>query len=179
MRRIIRITLALLVALITSAATARAQDTAPAERTPAIEVTPYLAMGSSGSSRFGTAISFPLTNSFSLETEVGYRRGEGDLHAVTSSGNLIYSLPRLGRTTPYLACGVGLVEFGTPIVSSEGSIMGTEPRVKLAVNAGGGLKVAVDDSWSMRTDARWYKSFGWQGSEHWRVAHGVSFDVGK
>jgi hypothetical protein len=31
----------------------------------------------------------------------------------------------------------------------------------------------------MRTDARWFKSFGRDASEHWRVSQGVSFDVGK
>ena len=31
----------------------------------------------------------------------------------------------------------------------------------------------------MRTDARCFKSVGRNASEHWRVSHGVSFDVGK
>ena len=51
--------------------------------------------------------------------------------------------------------------------------------VTFEVNAGGGLKVSVDDTWGMRTDARWFKSFGRHASEHWRVAQGVSFDVGR
>jgi len=58
-------------------------------------------------------------------------------------------------------------------------VIGTEPAIRFEVNAGGGLKVPVDDGWGMRTDARWFKSFGRNGSEHFRVSQGVSFDVGK
>jgi hypothetical protein len=110
---------------------------------------------------------------------VGYRRGEGRLIALSSSANLLYALPRLGLTTPYLATGAGLAQYGAPIVSRTGSVIGTEPRITFEVNAGGGLKVPVDDKWGMRTDVRWYKSFGRNGSEHWRVAQGLSFNAGK
>ena len=58
-------------------------------------------------------------------------------------------------------------------------VIGTEARIAFEVNAGGGVKVPVADTWDMRTDARWFKSFGRDASEHWRVSHGVSFDVGK
>jgi hypothetical protein len=37
----------------------------------------------------------------------------------------------------------------------------------------------VNKKMDMRTDARWFKSFGLQGSEQFRVAQGLSFDVGK
>jgi hypothetical protein len=163
---------------------ASAQDAPPAPprqtaASPAIEVTPFVSMDSRGASPFGAAISFPLSSSLSIEAEVGYRRGEGRLNAVSSSANLLYTLPRLGRTSPYLATGAGLAQYGAPIVSREGSVIGTEPRITFEVNAGAGLKVPVDDTWGMRTDVRWYKSFGRNGSEHWRVAQGVSFDVGK
>ena len=45
------------------------------------------------------------------------------------------------------------------------------------MNAGGGLRVPVDEKWGMRTDARWFKSFGRDASEHFRVSQGISFDV--
>jgi hypothetical protein len=98
----------------------------PAAASPAVEITPFVAMGSNGSSPIGAAVSFPLSPSFSIEAEVGYRRGEGDINALSSSANLLYSLPRVGRT-----------------------------------------------------DGRWFRSFGRDASEHCRVSHGVSFDVGK
>jgi len=173
-----------MLAFAMAAAAASAQDatanrTPPAVASPAIEVTPFVSIDSRGSSPIGVAVSFPLNSSFSVETEVGYRQGEGGLNALSSSANLLYALPRMGRTTPYLATGAGLAQYGVPVVSRDGSLIGTEPRIAFEVNAGGGLKVPVSETWEMRTDARWFKSFGRNASEHWRVAHGVSFDTGK
>ena len=37
----------------------------------------------------------------------------------------------------------------------------------------------MNEKVDLRTDARWFKSFGRYGSEQFRVAQGVSFDVGK
>jgi hypothetical protein len=101
------------------------------------------------------------------------------MNALSSSANLLFALPRIGRTTPYLATGAGFAQYGAPIVSREGFLIGTDPRITFEVNAGGGLKVPVDDTWGLRTDARCFKSFGRNASEHWRVSQGVSFDVGK
>ena len=168
------------LAVAMAASPASAQDTAAKPVTfPSIEVTPFASIDSRGSFPVGVAVNFPLNSSFSIETEVGYRQGEGDLNALSSSANLLYALPRMGRTTPYLATGAGLAQYGAPVVSQEGSLIGTERRLAFEVNAGGGLKVPVSDTLDMRTDARWFKSFGKTGSEHWRVSHGVSFDTGK
>ena len=144
-----------------------------------VEVTPYVALGSAGASPVGTAVTFPVTSTLSVETDVAYRRGEGDIHALGSSVSLLYSLPRIGQSTPYVAGGVGLSQYGAPVFSSNGPPIGTESRVALTVNAGGGLKMPVNEKLDLRTDARWFKSFGRQGSEQFRVAQGLSFDVGK
>jgi hypothetical protein len=66
-----------------------------------------------------------------------------------------------------------------PVSSSNGRPIGTEPRVAMTVNAGGGLKMPMNEKLDLRTDARWFKSFGLHGSEQFRVAQGISFDVGK
>jgi hypothetical protein len=176
-------TLAVL-AFATTAPTATAQDATanpvpPAATSPAIEVTPFVSIDSRGSSPIGVAVSFPLNSSVNLEAEVGYRKGEGNLNALSSSANLLYALPRVGRATPYVATGAGLAQYGTPIISPDGSLAGTQPRIAFELNAGGGLKVPVSENVGMRTDARWFKSFGRYGSEHWRLSHGVSFDTGK
>ena len=63
--------------------------------------------------------------------------------------------------------------------ASDGPPIGTESRVAVTVNAGGGLKMPLNDKLGLRTDARWFKSFGPQGSEQFRVAQGISFDVDK
>jgi len=170
------------IALATSTAPANAQDAATGvphlASSDSVEVTPFFSIDSRGSVPIGAAISFPLHSTFRIEAEVGYRRGEGNLNAPSSSVNLLYELPRLGRTTPYLATGAGLAVYGAPIFApGAGAPLGAEPRIAFEVNAGGGLKVPVADKWGMRTDARWFKSFGRTGSEHWRVSQGLSFDV--
>jgi hypothetical protein len=163
-----------LVLCAVSARPARAQES------PAIEVTPFVALGSIGSSPIGAAITFPVTSNLSVEAEVGYRRGEGDMSALNMNASLLYDLPRIGRVKPYLAAGVGLAQYGRPVVLPNVAYpIGTEPRLTTTVNAGGGIRVPVNDSWGMRTDARWFKSFGRDASEQFRVAQGISFDVGK
>ena len=162
-----------LVAFILGTLPARAQDPT------IVEVTPYVAVGSAAASPVGTAVTFPVTPTLSVETEVAYRRGEGDIHALSSSASLLFSLPRIGQSTPYVAGGVGLSQYGVPVFSFSGPPIGTASRVALTVNAGGGLKMPVNEKLDLRTDARWFKSFGPQGSEQFRVAQGLSFDVGK
>ncbi len=70
---------------------------AGAQDTTTVEVTPYVALGSAGASPVGTAVTFPVTSTLSVETDVAYRRGEGDIHALSSSASLLYSLPRVGQ----------------------------------------------------------------------------------
>ena len=162
-----------LVAFTLPASPARAQDAKP------VEVTPYVALGSAGASPVGAAVTFPVTSTLVVETDVAYRRGEGRINALSSSASLLYFLPRVGQTTPYVAGGVGLAQYGAPVFSADGPPIGTQSRVAITVNAGGGLKVPVNEKLDLRTDARWFKSLGRQGSEQFRVAQGVSFDVGR
>jgi hypothetical protein len=150
-----------------------------AQDSNAVEVTPYVALGSAGAAPVGTAVTFPVTSTLSVETDVAYRRGEGGMHALSSSVSLLYFLPRVGRAIPYVAGGIGLSQYGAPVFSSNGPPIGTEPRVALTVNAGGGLKMPINEKLGLRTDARWFKSFGRQGSEQFRVAQGLSFDIAK
>jgi hypothetical protein len=150
-----------------------------AQEAQAVEVTPYVAVGSAGASPLGAAVTFPLTSTLSLETDVAYRRGEGRIHALSTSTSLLFALPRVGQATPYVAAGVGLQQYGAPVFSSTGPPVGTERRVALTMNAGGGLKMPMSKALDMRTDARWLKSFGRQGSEQFHVAQGISFDVHK
>ena len=149
-----------------------AQDATP------VDVTPYVALGSAAASPVGVAVTFPVTSTLSVETDGAYRRGEGRIHSLSSSTSLLYFLPRAGRSMPYVAAGVGLAQYGAPVASSTGRPIGTEPRVAMTVNAGGGLKMPMTEKLDLRTDARWFKSFGLQGSEQSRVAQGISFDVG-
>ena len=151
---------------------------ARAQQAQVVEVTPYVAIGSAGSAPVGAAVTMPLTSTLSLETDVAYRRGEGNIHAFSTSTSLLYA-PRVGRTTPYVVAGVGLAQFGAPVFANSGPPIGTESRVAFTVNAGGGVKMPVNRAMDLRTDARWFKSFGRQGSEQFRVAQGIAFDIAK
>jgi hypothetical protein len=168
-----KVVLFALVAVTLEASPAGAQDAKH------VEVTPYVALGSAGSSPVGAAVTFPVTSTLSLETDVAYRRGEGRIHALSTNTSLLWSLPRVGQSTPYVAAGVGLSQYGAPIFSSIGPPIGTQSRLAMTVNAGGGLKMPVNEQLDLRTDARWFKSFGREGSEQFRVAQGIAFDVGK
>src|SRR5882672_9808954 len=77
-----------------------------AQDTQTVEVTPYVALGSAAASPVGAAVTFPVTSTLSIETEVAYRRGEGGIHALSSSASLLYALPRLAQSTPYVAAGI-------------------------------------------------------------------------
>ena len=92
-----------------------AQDAKP------VEVTPYVALGSSGASPVGAIVTFPVTSTLSVESETAYRRAEGDIHALSSSVSLLYFLPRVGRATPYVAGGIGLAQYGAPVFASRRS----------------------------------------------------------
>jgi hypothetical protein len=150
-----------------------------AQDAPTVEVTPYVALGSAGASPVGGAVTFPVTSTLSVETDVAYRRGEARIHALSTNVSLLYALPRAGQVTPYVVGGVGLAQYGAPVFSLSGPPIGTMPRLAPTVNAGGGLKMPINENLDLRTDARWFKSFGRQGSEQFRVAQGLSFDVGK
>ena len=163
-----------LVAFTLGALPAGAQDAKP------VEVTPYVALGSEMASPVGAAVTFPVTSKLSVETDVAYRRAEGNIGALSLGASLLYDLPRIGQSTPYLAAGVGLSQYGGLVASSDGSPIGTQPRVAMTVNAGGGLKMPINDKLALRTDARWGKFLGVQGPSEWfRVAQGISFGAGK
>jgi len=149
-----------LVAFTLAASPVRAQDAKTVEVTPNVEVTPYVALGSAGASPVGAAVTFPVTSTLSVETDVAYRRGEGNIHALSTNTSLLCFLPHVGQSTPYVAGGVGLSQYGAPVFSSDGPPIGTESRLGLTVNAGGGLKTPVNDKLDLRTDARWFHSFG-------------------
>ena len=150
-----------------------------AQEAKTVEVTPYVALGSAAASPVGAAVTFPVTSTLSIETDVAYRRGEGRIHALSTNTSLLWFLPRVGQSRPYVVGGGGVSQYGAPVFSSDGPPIGTQPRVAMTVNAGGGLKMPVNDKLDLRTDARWFKSFGKQGSEQFRVAQGISFDAGK
>jgi opacity protein-like surface antigen len=162
-----------LVAVLVFAVSAGAQDNGDAARSLSpVEITPYVALGSNGSSGVGGAVRWPLGSRFSLELETGYRRAEID--GLTTSLSLLYDLPAWGRLTPYAVAGTGIEQFGTVFQSPDGRLA-TRKGTALTINAGGGVRVAVNDRWGVRTDARWSNGLGWQAPERWRLYNGITF----
>ena len=139
---------------------------------PAVTVTPYAAMGSEMASRVGAALAFAWTRNLSAEIEVGYRPG-----AMSSSVNLLYDLPAIGRVTPYVAGGIGL-EQRESLLTVPWPGNAVQRRVNLTVNAGGGVKVPIAGRVGFRSDARWLNAVGDQ-PESWRLYNGLTFGVGK
>jgi hypothetical protein len=170
--------LCLLVVTFT-AATARAQSgpgaAGQAETTHPVEISTFVALGSPTSSKVGAAIAFAWTSNTSMEVEVGYQRG--DIGTLNASVNLLYTLPRIGRVVPYVAGGAGLAKSNL-VITGPNNVVFTSSEYALAINAGGGVKVPVDETWGFRTDARWFQGFGRTG-QHWRVSNGVTFGTGK
>jgi opacity protein-like surface antigen len=155
-----------------------AASPAGAQDAKTVEVTPYVALGSEMASPVGAAVTFPLRSTLSVETDVAYRRAEGTINALSLSASLLYDLPRVGQATPYVAAGVGLSQYGAPIFSGDGPPIGTRSRLAIAVNAGGGLKMPMNEKLALRTDARWFKLLG-QGTDEFRIAQGISFGAGR
>ena len=165
----------LVIVLATGVLPAAAQSTDTDKAAP-VEVTPYASLGSYPSPRVGAAVAFRLTPTLSVESEVGYRHDMTGRLSATAS--LLYDLPRIGRFRPYLAAGAGLEEYATALRLPDGALA-AQPRKAFAINAGGGLKVPVDDNWGIRTDARWFNGLGRDAGEHWRLYNGVTFPTGR
>lgn len=127
--RVYQFTVFALVAFALGTLPAGAQDAR------AVEVTPYVALGTAGASPVGVAVTFPATSTLSVETDVAYRRGEGRIHALSTNTSLLRFLPRVGASTPYVAAGVGLSQYGAPVLSSNGPPIATQSRVAMTVNA--------------------------------------------
>ena len=161
--------------LATGGLPAAAQPANPNNAAP-VEVTPYASLGSYPSPRVGAAVAFRLTPTLSVESEVGYRRDTTG--RLSATANLLYDLPPIGRFRPYLAAGAGLEEYATAFKLPSGALA-AQARMALAINAGGGLKVPVDDNWGIRTDARWFNGLGRDAGEHWRLYNGVTFPTGR
>jgi opacity protein-like surface antigen len=165
----------LVIVLVGGVSPAAGQSTDRDKAAP-VEVTPYASLGSYPSPRVGAAVAFRLTPTLSVESELGYCHDMTGRLSATAS--LLYDLPRIGRFRPYLAAGAGLEEYATALKLPDGALA-AQPRMALAINAGGGLKVPVDDNWGIRTDARWFNGLGREAGEHWRLYNGVTFPTGR
>ena len=115
---------------------AQAQSTEPppggAVQQPAVEVTPFVGLGSPGSARAGAAVAFVLTPKVRLESEVAYHpRG-----LFSSSVNLRYSLPHVGAVEPYVTAGIGICQNESAVQAPVPGGFLIQRSEGLVVNAG-------------------------------------------
>ena len=140
-----------------------------------IEITPYVLMGSPLASGVGAAVRWPVGARLGVELETELKRAE--ITAVNVALSLVYDLPAIGPATPYVAAGVGLERFGKAIYRPEGKpLLGSDTG--LTVNAGGGIRVPVNDRWGVRSDARWLYGSGRDAPDQWRIYNGATLGVG-
>ena len=164
-------------ALLAAHTTAQAQSPASGgpSRAP-IEITPHVSTGSGQSTGGGVAVRWDVAPKLGLELETEVRRTQ--ITAVNFALNLLYDLPAIGRVVPYASAGIGMEQYAAAVFLPHLGVV-QKTGTALTVNAGGGLKIPVDDRWGIRTDARWINGIGREAPEHWRVYNGATFNVGK
>jgi opacity protein-like surface antigen len=140
-----------------------------------IEITPYVLMGSGSASGAGAAVRWPIGDRLGIELDTEVKRAE--ITAVNFALSLVYDLPAIGRLTPYVAAGVGLERFGKAFHQPDGPpLRGSDTG--LTVNAGGGVRVPVNDRWGVRSDARWVYGSGRDAPDQWRIYNGATLGIG-
>jgi hypothetical protein len=159
-----------------TASAAQAQVAPAGQPRAGVEITPYVSIGSSATSGIGAAVRWPLCTNLGVEWEVSQRYAE--LNALGSSVSLLFDLPKIGVVTPYLAGGIGIEQYGYATSGPAASIV-THAGTTLTVNAGGGVRVPVDDKWGLRADMRWSNGLGSQAPERLRLYNGITFGAGK
>jgi hypothetical protein len=176
MKNVISISVVMVVMCTAPSAVGAQEDGLHQTSVAAVEITPHVSVGSAASSGFGAAIRWSLGANLSIEGETGQRRGE--VNALGANVSLLFDLPGIGRVTPYVASGVGLDQYGYAVGSPQGGLV-TQAGTALTVNAGGGIRVPIDNKWGVRTDARWFNGVGKKSPERWRVYNGVTFGPGR
>ena len=140
-----------------------------------VEITPYVLMGSPSASGVGTAVRWPVGSRLGIELETELEHAE--ITAMNVALSLVYDLPAIGAVTPYVAGGVGLERFGKALYRPDGKpLLGTDTA--LTLNAGGGVRVPVNDRWGVRSDARWIYGPGRDAPDQWRIYNGATVGVG-
>jgi hypothetical protein len=166
-------------ACVVLAASGAAHAQQPAETANArapVEITPYVALGSGNANSVGAAVRWEVAPKLGVEVETDVRRAE--ITAVAFAVSLMYDLPSIGRVVPYAAAGIGFEQYATAFYHPS---LGVLPKTgtALTVNAGGGLRIPIDDRWAVRTDARWINGIGREAQERSRIYTGATFGVGK
>ena len=148
-----------------------------------IEVSPFVS-SSGNSSGVGAAVRWPFAARFGLEFEAEYRhtpadplRGTLENNGVNGNVNLVYDLPAIGRVRPFLLGGGGLEHYSN-VAQPDPNFL-RESGMSFVVNAGGGVRVRINDRFGIRTELRWTDGWteGWPGGG-FRMFYGATVGVG-
>lgn len=158
---------------------------AGAQEKEAPQVTPFVGIGTGDAAPVGVAVTLPFTSMLSVEGDVGYRTNASHINGLSTNASLLASLPRVGRTTPYLATGFGLSHYAVPLFSALNTPpIGAASRMGLNLGFGGGVKTQLTSRVDLRTDARWFMPVANGGMEshhrgHFRLGVGAGLALGK
>ena len=189
-RSLVLVTCALLAAPAAGGAqqaplTAGAQQAPPARdaRDLPIEVSPFASSGGDTSGA-GVSVRWPFMARLGLEFEAEYRHtqarplsGSLEDNGVTGNVNLVFDLPSIGRVRPFLLGGGGLEHYSN-VAQPEPHFL-RESGMSFVVNVGGGVRVAINDRFGIRTEVRW--ADGWtKGAPtgSLRIFYGATVGVG-
>jgi len=189
-RSLVVVTCALLSAPAAAAAqqappTAITQHASPAAdaRNLPVEVSPFVASGGDTSS-IGVAVRWPFISRLSLEFEAEYRHIAArplvrslENNGVNGNINLIADLPAIWRVRPYLLGGGGLEHYNLQIQPDPYFLR--DSGVSFVVNAGGGVRVPINDRFGVRAELRW--TDGWTKGDPgggFRMFYGATVGVG-
>jgi len=189
-RSLVLVTCALLAAPAAGGAqqaplTAGAQQAPPARdaRDLPIEVSPFASSGGDTSGA-GVSVRWPFMARLGLEFEAEYRHtqarplsGSLEDNGVNGNVNLVFDLPSIGRVRPFLLGGGGLEHYSN-VAQPEPHFL-RESGMSFVVNAGGGVRVPINDRFGIRTELRWTDGWteGWPGGG-FRMFYGATVGVG-
>jgi len=164
---------------------AGAQQPPPARdaRDLPIEVSPFASSGGD-TSGVGVSVRWPFMARLGLEFEAEYRHtqarplsGALEDDGVNGNINLVFDLPAIGRVRPFLLGGGGLEHYSN-LAQPEPHFL-RESGMSFVVNAGGGVRVSINDRFGIRTELRWTDGWteGWPGGG-FRMFYGATVGVG-
>ena len=172
-------------ALLAAPAAGGAQQAPPARdaRDLPIEVSPFASSGGDTSGA-GVSVRWPFMARLGLEFEAEYRHtqarplsGSLEDNGVNGNVNLVFDLPAIGRVRPFLLGGGGLEHYSN-VAQPEPHFL-RESGMSFVVNAGGGVRVPINDRFGIRTELRWTDGWteGWPGGG-FRMFYGATVGVG-
>jgi hypothetical protein len=165
--------------------TAGAQQPPPAPevRNLPIEVTPFVSSGGDSSS-VGVAVRWPFMTRLGLEFEAEYRHMPArplvralENNGVNGSVNLVVDMPAIWRVRPFLLGGGGLEHYNFEEQAAPYFLR--DSGVSFVLNAGGGVRVPINDRFGIRAELRW--TDGWTKGDPWggfRMFYGATVGVG-